>query len=294
MQGLKIVGQFDQLIIGDGYPVLNQRFSGPIKITHFPKPIITTRRTGAREDRRVELGCAPSMYGYSRVIYPSPIYSDAPPMVFATPTGSADDKGLGLFSHIGSPGRWDGFSVLVTPSLFALNTTQPPLGFDSGWTYRVCVFGDPGNFSRTDSYGLRLFAEDGSLNFDSNWPIVPFRGQLAGWTRSSFTRHYNIFGYWGDRPVSGDEDYVLIKGTHPWGDHTGKLGLLLSAVGCIPLSHDVGDYNYAHAGVITVGFHGGVRDHIWAVAYEGASQHPAGDFSAMSAWNILTADFSYA
>lgn len=290
MYGLIVRGNTDQLIVGDDYPVLTQRYKGDIVITQVPPQNGEMWYEAYTGD--VSAYCVGGRgYGYCDVTYPSPINSTLPPLVFAVPTGSANDKGLGFFCHRGSPGNWAGFSVLVTPTLFAQNGATTT-GVNSGWTYRVCVFGDPGFFAHSGTHGLRMFAANGTPTFDSRWPIVPFRGLLGAWQLEGFTRYYNIDAYWGRRLVGGDDDAVLVKGKHVWGAADGTLGFLLSGLGCIPLRHDIGSDDYTHSAVVTMGFPDGGRSHIWAVAYEGLSQHPNGNVSAMSNWRLLTADFS--
>lgn len=276
--GLTVRGNQSQLIIGDGNPVLTQKYKGPLKITHTLKSINVQRWT---------MG-----YGYCVVTYPAPIATDLPPLVFAVPTSAANNTGLGFFYHTGEPGRWTGFSVVITPRLFGGNSSTS-VGFDSGWTYRVCAFGDPGLNLSDDEYGLRVYGKNNEPVFDSRWPIVPFRGLLGAWQHDSFTRSYNLRYYWGRRTVRGDADEVLVKGKHVWGASNDTLGFLLSGLGCISLRHDIGDFNYTNTAVVTMGFLDSKRSHIWAVAYEGLSQHPAGDVTDMNGWRLLTADFAY-
>lgn len=286
MFGFYFRGDSNHLILGDDHPVLAQRWKGRLLINEVPADGYAEGYADPYRLRR--LG-----YGYCTVTYPEPIRTTLPPFVFGVPTGACDNKGLGLFCHRGGPGNWVGFSVMITCSLFA-EGGQATMGFDSGWEYRVCVFGNPGTLRPgATNFGLRLWGPDGQQTFDSNWAFVPFRGLLGRWERQSYTRHYDFEAYFGNPESGGDVDNVLVKGTHDWGALDGTLGVLISSLGVIPLRHDVGNRNITTPGIVTIGFSLGMRDKIWSVAYEGRSQHPAGDVSAMDGWRLLTADFTY-
>lgn len=289
-------GSNNHLIIDDENPVLCQRYSGQIVVNTVPKPIFMRSRDQFDGYYWWDDHIGPTRYGYCEVTYPAPIYTDVAPLVFAVPNG-AGTQALGLFCHRGGPGAWTGFSVLVTADVFLSGGSAGYYGFNSGWQYRVCTFGDPGRTrdGAKSEMGLRITNAAGVPIFDSNWPFVPFRGLLSGWTYSDATRWYDIHNNWGygQRLVGGDVDWVLIKGYHRWGARDGTLGFLLSGVGVVPMRHDVGKRDATTAAVVLMGFAGGNRSNIWAVAVEGASQHPAGDISAISQWRLLTADFTH-
>lgn len=283
MFGFYARGSDGHLIIGDDHPVLCQKYTGRI---------VMNRQVNSGYDYQP----VPVSYGYCEVSYPEPIRDHMPPMVFGVPTATCSNKGIGLFQHRGGPGNWTGFSIVVTRTLFLDNNSSINLGFDSGWEYRVCVFGDPGvNRSGSSNYGLNLFDKDGRPTFSSNWPFVPFRGVLSGWRLSSFTRWYSPYRYWFNAEVSGaNTDYVLAKGTHAWGATDGRLGMLISSLGCIPVRADVGrSRDHTQDSVVLMGFPDSSRSNIWSVTVYGLAQHPSANMNAMNSWRILTADFTY-
>lgn len=277
--------------MGDEYRVLTQRYVGNLTVNQIP-PAATIVHRGKRRN------VTPS-YGYCTVTYPTRITTQLPPMVFAVPTASANNTGIGLFCHRGSPGAWTGFSVMITNSLFASSTSPISPGFNSGWTYRVCVFGEPGvvrpgtSLAAGMNIGCRVWDSKGGKVFDSNWPYVPFRGLLDAWTLSSYSRTYAIIEHWGWRFVNGASDQVLIRGSHPWGYANGTVGFLISALSAIPVRFDRGTNDITTSAIVTMGFSSSARDVIWSVVYEGLAQHPSGDVSAMNSWRILTADFTW-
>lgn len=285
MFGFYARGSDGHLIIGDDYPILSRAYHGRIIVNRKPLP-------GA-------LWWAQANYGYCEIKYPTPIKSSVPPMVFGVPTAACDNKGLGFFQHRGKPGNWTGFSILITPRLFADSSSiNAPIGFDSGWEYAVCVFGDPGvNRPGASNYGLALFDDEGNQLFNSNWPFVPFRALLSSWRLHSFTRSYALDNYWGNYwyERSKNYDFVLAKGVHSWGSTDGKLGLLISSLGCVPVRTDVGYKNRdtTRDCVVTMGFADSRRDNIWSVTYYGGAQHPSANINAINDWRILTADFSH-
>lgn len=290
MYGFAVYGNDRQLIMGDEYKVLTQKYKGNLNVNRVP-PAAHVTWQGFN-------GSLVPSYGYCEVVYPSRITTQMPPMVFAVPTASANNRGIGLFCHRGSPGNWTGFSVLITNSLFATSATRIANGFASGWEYRVCVFGEPGVLRPNAStavgknLGCRVWDSKGVKVFDSNWPFVPFRGLMSQWRLSSYTRSYRIIEHWGWRNVEGGADQVLAKGTHAWGHANGTIGFLLSALSAIPVRHDIGTRNVTTSAIVTMGFDSSARTNIWSVVYQGLSQHPSGDVTAMNRWRMLTADFT--
>lgn len=278
-----MVGDAGNLILGDGRPTLTQKWSGDIIITEVPP---------SNEDWNTGISHRPS-YGYCTVWYPEVIASQHPPLVFGVPTAASTDKGLGYFCHRGSAGGWTGFSVLVTRRLFG-QTSPASVGFSSGWQYRVCVFGEPGvRRSGATGWGLETMADDGTVTFNSDWPFVPFLTLLDSWRIEAYTRNYDVRTYFGNVRSGGSVDHVLAKGTHTWGAADGTKGVLLSGLGVIPTRHDTGNTDITSPGIVTIGFDSTSRSRIWSVVFQGRSQHPSGDVSAMNNWRLLTADFSY-
>lgn len=280
--GLEVIGDQQQLILDDKYPVLTRKMGGRIRVTN---PI--------------------GGYGICRVIYGGSITTEHPPMIFATPTNTCNGKGLGLFSPIGGPGNWRGFSVAAVGSIEG-NSGNISAGFDTGWDYHVCVFGDPGVPPKPDdTFGLEHYSPTGIKIFDSRWDIVYFGGLLSNWTHRSFTRSYSYTGrtqitnngsYWGNAHFNEriDYDLVLAKSTHPWGAADGDKGFMLSSLGAIPIRADVG-YSKGHHTqdtVVMVGFHSSSRDYLMATAFYGGAQHPSANITALNRLNVLTGDFS--
>lgn len=270
--GFSVIGNNGQLIIDEDSVIMTQVFKGEIIVNSLP-------------------GAGSLSYGYCNVSYPQALSSDFPPFVFAVPTPGVVPCGLGAFSHRGEPGAWTGFSVLVTQDLYARYASAMPMGFASGWQYRVSGFGIAGDNGYAD-YGLRIMNEWEDVMYDSAWPIIKFKGLMSGWTLQEFTRGYSMGTYWGYAHVSGDEDQVLAKGTHAWGHADLTTGFMLSSVGQVGTRLDRGGDDYPAHAVVTMGFPDGSRGNLWAVAFFGNAQHPGGDLSAMQKWNLLTADFT--
>lgn len=268
MFGLSIRGDDGQLVITDGVVSLTQKYRGQIVAT-------STYTRGS---------------GYFTYYYPSTITTNDPPMVFAIPTSGCNGKGIGGFSHIGEPGAWRGFSTMLVASLF-LASGGMYVGFDSGWQFSVCVFGDP-RLPSVDKYGVRMYSADRKCYYDSSWPIVPFIGMMGSWNLSDFTRWYDLGSYWGGRVVIGDADHVLAKGYHSWGWDNLTAGFMLSGTGRVPVVIDVGKDDISISCSVFLGFPDSSRSSIWSVAVIGSAQHPSGGVSWMSNWRLLMADFS--
>jgi hypothetical protein len=268
MFGLSIKGDDGQIVITDGVLSLSQKFTGRI--------VITTQDIDG--------------IGKFTFTYPVAIVTNDPPMVFAVPTHGCSGKGIGGFAHIGEPGAWSGFSALVAVQLFMAQGGSY-VGFDSGWEYRVCVFGDP-ELENPDKYGVRMYGANRKCYYDSAWPIVPFIGLMGAWELSDFTRSYDLISYGGFRSVIGDSDAVLAKGHHVWGWVDGATGFLLSGTGRVPVRIDIGKKDITVSCMVFLGFTGADRTNIWSVVKVGQAQHPGGDVSWLSNWKLLLADFS--
>lgn len=265
-------GNSGQLVISEDAMILTQAFKGNII---------------------VDAPIGSQAYGYATVMYSQPITSDEPPFVFAVPTPNSTYCGLGLFMHLGGQGGWTGFTCLVTKHIFAQDGSAMYAGYNTGWEYRVCAFGMAGDYGYSE-YGLRIQNEYEDITYDSAWPVVKFRGLMAGWVMQDFTRSYAIDNYWGKATVHGDEDYVLAMGTHAWGHADLTTGFMLSGIcGGVTTRLDRGNpVDQTISSVVTMGFPDGNRGNIWAVAFFGSAQHPSGDLTAMRNWNLLTADLT--
>jgi len=271
--GFSVLGNSGQLVIDEDSMIMTQAFRGDIIVS--PNGLLGPQYA----------------YGYCHVTYPQVVATEYPPFVFAVPTPGVVPCGLGTFLHRGVEGAWTGFTVLVTKHIFAQDGSAMYAGFNTGWQYRVGSFGLPGDNGYAD-YGLRIMNEWSDITYDSAWPIIKFRGLMSAWVLQEFTRGYALNNYWGAADVSGDEDYVLAKGTHAWGYPDLTHGFMLSGMGSVATTVDRGSWEAPVNAVVTVGFPDGNRGNLWAVAFFGAAQHPSGDLSAMRNWNLLTADFS--
>lgn len=293
-------GSQDQLILGDDYPTLVQRYRGPI---------IVNRRAGVTMTHMIWFSGTEEQYyhkevsqvgwghGWCDVTYPAPITTDEPPFVFGVPNGSYRG-GMGAFSHRGSRGNWTGFSVMVINSLWGANNWQGDgktgdyvdIGFNILWDYRVCTFGAPPS---SDRYGLRLYGSNGKLTFDSGWPIVFWRSLLTNWRAlNTGTRRYGQPDYWGNPNSAGDPDQVMQVAAHPWGHQDGTMGVLLSSLAGMQVVGDVGDHNRLVNFPPTIGFVSGRRDEINMSLMYGTFQHPCAAVTSLPALRIMTADFS--
>lgn len=270
MYGFSVRGTKGNLILDDSTPILTQMYKGQLVINR----------------EVVNFSGVVRPYAWCEVVYPTPVTSGPPPLVFAVPAGG--NTSLGMFSHRGGPGAWTGFAVLVCRDLFMLETSPYRSGTYAGWEYRVCGFGQPGSYG-LDEWGLRILKE-GRILFDSAWPIVKFDGLMTAWNFQGF-RHYDAGEYWTTRRVYGSSDWALATGTHTWGPPDGEKGFLLSSLGSIKTLVDVGDDDVAITCCVLMGFAGTDRSKIWAVSPFGSAQHPAGNLDMMRQWNVLTATF---
>ncbi len=276
MYGFSVRGNKGNLLISDEVPIMTQAWKGKLVVTHRPAD-------SARA------------YGFCQIFYPEPVTSTVPPMVFAVPTGEAyTSAGLGLFCHRGGPGNWTGFCILVVRDVFLQAGGALPIGYDTGWEYKVCGFGLAGD-NGYDEYGLRIFDKLGKIAYDSAWPVVKFQGLMSAWELRDFTRHYNVGAYWLPRYNDDgdiDYDYVLAKGRHVWGFGDSTKGVMISSMGNVNTQMDMGHTDQHGSAVLVIGFSGASRSYLEAVAVFGKAQHPGGDVSILRRWNMLTADFT--
>lgn len=284
--GFEAIGNNSRLLINDVTPVLTQMFWGSIIVNVLVPANIEFDDFGSD---------FPVSYGYCSVTYSTPYLSQVPPLVFALPTKWMTPAGLGLFAHTGGPGAWTGFTVLVTRDVLCQEWWYMEAGWDTGWEYRVCGFAQAGD-AGMDEYGMRIWGPPPELKviYDTAWPVVRFKGLLGGWSLHGYTRFYEVFTYWGDRETDNvDIDYTIATGSHAWGYADWTTGFLLSAIGTIGTSVDIGDDDVDFTAVVLVGFpNPGLRDRLYACAVIGKSQHPAGDVSALNVWKMLLADFT--
>lgn len=281
-------GKQGNLVIDDTNPVLSQLQGGDIRVTH-----------------RV-----PETYGgyYSRphwavcnVVYSQPIRTQAPPFVFAVPSAAGNPGGgVGMFCHVGGPGLWTGFRVVFIASLRfnylgdgGAIDNYLYAGVHTGWEYRVCGFDAPRS---NDEWGMRIWAADGRLVFDSGWKLTPFRQLLTGWTLESVLKNPAMACYMGDSIANPQKDLDAIAHIyrHPWGARDGELGILLSALNMMQVDADLGWSG--DRGKLTVapfvGFHTSDRAYLRLGISLGVLQHSGTNAPALNGWGLMTADFS--
>lgn len=288
MFGINILGEANNIILGDENPVLIRKFRGRLKVTVAGAPIYWKIYNGASPTE--------AHYGYCQVTYPEVITDPHPPFVFATPSSAAKGA-MGLFAHTGAPGAWTGFSVLYIPVMTYQNGKRPAVGTDTGWDYHVCKFGDaPSN----ERWGMRVWNSVGKLTFDSSWDVVPFRSLLTGWTKISGGKYgggnINANHYWGNSVYNGykDSDVAYEVYSHPWGVENGTLGVMISSLSALRCTADVGysdDYQFTTAPM--VGFLGADRKTINASVCFGHLQHASTVYPAMNSFALMTADFAH-
>lgn len=125
-------------------------------------------------------------------IFPSPITSQEPPLIFARP----DSNGVFQWVRIlGDPGNWTGWS----------NTNSQDV---SGSYFLAAYASKP-----TETYGMRLWDGGTKLLFDSGTPCAQFTTVITSWT---FNGAVNTsvgrwsFNWSASAPINGG-DYMLIN-----------------------------------------------------------------------------------
>jgi len=282
-------GDNGQLILGDDNPTLVQRYRGKLVITNAP-PYIP-------EYEGVNYYSGPVGYGWCVISYPSAVTTQLPPMVFATPNHPTYAVGIGMFSHIGTPGKWTGFKCGVLDELWG--GTQPrtkgsaptlPIGCDSQWEYRVCTFGGPPS---GEKYGMRIWDKTGELVFDSGWQLVFFSQLLSNWTQlNTGTRNYNMERYWGNEYSGGSSDQVMQVFSSPWGHSDGNAGILISSAAVTQVLGDIGSANAVVPTPPFIGFTSSSRATIQMSFMYGLFQHPCTAAGVLPYYRFMTADFS--
>lgn len=116
--------------------------------------------------------------GRYKVSYPSPITSDAPPIVALVP-GPFYKGWFHAFRNIGQPGRWTGFEIAHQAGFTSKRSSLSE--FNTGWDY---VAANPEACPRSsERFGLRVFSSQGRLVFDSGTPIMRIASPLLSWAR---------------------------------------------------------------------------------------------------------------
>lgn len=298
-------GQENHIVIDDENPVLRHLYSGDLRVTHLQQ-----FQDAYLMSQYKRLG---SGWGHCEVVYPQPVKTELPPLVFGTPGGLAGDVSIGLFSHIGVRGNWTGFRMLFLGRLEARiygfgsgsssthGERNVAVGDWTGWTYHVCVAeAAPPVDGR--GFGLRIFSTAGDIIFDSNWKIVPFRGLLANWSEigwpgspyptAASNRSFPLLCDGRRTSQDIDVDPVSEYYAHPWGGADGSLGILLSSCGAMSQYVDFGKHIRVYA-VPMFGFRGSDRSRIICWVNFGYPQHKSATAGqALNGWGLLTADLS--
>lgn len=276
--GFIAAGEHGNMIIGDDNPVLRRVYSGDIR---------TTQVQGSNF-----YGAYPAMYAFCVITYPAPIRTYAPPLVFGAPNGSVSGGGIAAFMPLGGPGSWTGFRVVFkapgAPRVLKV-------GELTGWSYHACTH--ESEISVGKGFGLRLFNSESRVIFDSNWPVVPFRGLLSNWALvSTSSRAYGEYqADWGNLNYNQavDVDFVRQFYAHPWGAEDGQMGILISSLSGWEIIGDAGGRNDVTTIIPpTIFFRGSDRTKIYCLVDAGIWQHPTIDKQAMNRFSLLTGDIS--
>lgn len=119
----------------------------------------------------------------AQVTYSAAITSNSPPVVAFLPRGIVNGH-WHAFQHTGGPGWWTGFEVSYSefyPGQVVSNyyTFQPPSSLPL-WDYAAADTEScpPSN----ETYGMRIWDENGRLTFDSGTPVIKLLGVVGGWS----------------------------------------------------------------------------------------------------------------
>lgn len=125
-------------------------------------------------------------------VFPTPITSQEPPLVFARPDSSASFQGVQL---LGAPGYWTGWR------------NEWP-GNVSGTYFLAAYEAKP-----VESYGLRLWGADSKLLFDNGAPCAQFTTVITEWIfRGAVnTSPGRWFFTWASTAPIGEGSYILIN-----------------------------------------------------------------------------------
>lgn len=100
--------------------------------------------------------------------FPRIVTTAEPPLVFVRPDTVGAIASLCFMQVLGEPGRWSGFYVRAT----SIHTAQP-----NGRYFAAAFAAQP-----VARFGLRLFAGNGQLLFDSGTPCAVFTRSFQNWT----------------------------------------------------------------------------------------------------------------
>lgn len=100
-------------------------------------------------------------------VFPRPITSIDPPIIFIRPTQDGSIQVAISIWFTGSPGNWTGFAMKASN----INASMSGEYFAAAWASMG-----------TSSYGARIWGADGTLVFDTGAPAVIVTGAAGNWT----------------------------------------------------------------------------------------------------------------
>jgi hypothetical protein len=100
-------------------------------------------------------------------VFPRPITSIDPPIIFIRPTQDGTVQVPISIWFTGGPGNWTGFTMKASN----INASMSGQYFAAAWASMG-----------TSQYGFRVWGADGALVFDSGAPAVIFTGAAGNWT----------------------------------------------------------------------------------------------------------------
>jgi hypothetical protein len=310
--GFFVKGDAGNLIIDEENPVMALLHSGSILMS--TPPVTVSIQYGKRNGRNYNM-TGPASWRYCHVTYPTPITSNETPLVFAVPQTDSGKYGLGRFTHLGGPGNWTGFTVVTAPMDLTTPTTNMPIAtpidtavnYPTGWKWYACSFSAPAS---NEKYGMRVWAGDSRLVFDSGWQVVPFRNLLSDWrafrsveldtTRQFSNGDYLVASvvvepYWGNNNANTNKDIdeYWHQFSHSWGFPNRTRGVLISSLYAQPIEADNGfqdGYRFYSAGL--VGVRGSDRTNLYYTLPVGFLQHIGINPQTVNNFSLMTADFS--
>lgn len=142
----------------------------------------------------------------AQVTYSSPITSVTPPIVAFLPRGIVN--GLWhAFCPTGGPGNWTGFEVSFMETISGMqqhkfiDPTSLPLWDYAAANMEGCPYSD-------ETYGERIWDENGKLIFDSGVPVIKLLGVVGGWTRLSSAPQWRRYSSSWPYPVGQNYGFI--------------------------------------------------------------------------------------
>lgn len=131
-------------------------------------------------------------YSGAGAVFPSPVTSQEPPLIFARPDSNATFQWVRI---LGVPGNWTGWS----------NSSG---GGVSGSYFLAAYASSP-----TETYGMRLWDGNTKLLFDSGTPCAQFTIVITSWTfNGAVNTSVGRWSYnWSASSSLSSGDYILIN-----------------------------------------------------------------------------------